>query len=512
MESIVTMINNINLHSTLTRLLFAIVISTLLAACGGEGEDNETIIDNTSTDNTSETTNPTTISGILVIPASTKRTTAKLLLAHQQQTKQAKECENVPTGYLPLAAFVNFLDASGQVVTTATTDECGNFSVTTNNQITNIRATSSGNRDIFTDISVFQQTTVGVASAIPAPAQYQIASIQLSNSDQLAFAVTDTITNKAVIGIPSSALSVSINGTDITITNLQSAITATDAASVGLIMDASPSMASEVKDENDNTINDANDNPYTRFRLSALAAHTYLNNVSAGDETSMVIFDRNVDFINDSAVARLFTLGNANSTAANYTFSADGFTTEPASLRFIVDAYNPYSKLYTQSDIGYDEKHPDSPQLQIASYPWTGGTAIYDAIVEGLNRVTARTNPRKILIAMSDGGDNRSSETEQSVINDATAKGIPVYTIAYGEIPNTLLGEANVATMRNIATATNATFFLVDDLDLAAAFQSIQTGINFQYIAALSNTVAAGDSVALVLDYNGISTTRTLQQ
>lgn len=509
-KSMLIMINTINLRSMCTRLFFIFIMSSLLTACGGGGGSDS----NTATNLVVTPVDPNApiLKGTLVIPTSTKQVAAKLLSANKQQTKQAKECDNVPTGYQPLITAINFLDINEQVVATVVSNECGDFITNENERITHIRATSVGNRDIFINVEVFQQNVAGVVSTISSTAQYQIASIQLSGSDQLAFAVTDTVTNKAIIGMPNSAFSVRINDIPIAITNLKNAIAVDNTASVGLVLDASPSMSVTVEDENGNNINDENNNPYTRLRLSALAAHAYLDNVSAGDETGMVVFDRNVDFINDNAIERLFTLRDANSEVASYTFSADGFTTEPASLRFVVDAYNFYSTLHTQRDFGYDEKHPDSPALQVTSYPWDQGSAIYDAIVEGLNRVALRTNSRKILIAISDGQDSRSSETEQTVINDAVAKGIPVYTIAYGKVPNPVLGGANVETMQNIASATNATFFLAGSLDLAAVFQSIQTGINFQYIAALSNVVAEGDSVELVLDYNGISATRTLQK
>ena len=66
--------------------------------------------------------------------------------------------------------------------------------------------------------------------------------------------------------------------------------------------------------------------------------------------------------------------------------------------------------------------------------------------------------------------------------------------------------------MKRVATETNASYFIVNDLNLIGAFQSIQTGIIFQYLLGLSKPVANNDVLKLVLNYNGISVSRNLQQ
>jgi hypothetical protein len=212
-----------------------------------------------------------------------------------------------------------------------------------------------------------------------------------------------------------------------------------------------------------------------------------------------------------------------------YTFSKDGFTSDASKLRLLVDLYNPYSKLYTAfpfpSDpyIGYpigptrlDAKHSDSPTVTVpSSYPWDSGTAVYDAIGEGLLKTQKRSNSRKIIIAMTDGGDNRSSLTKDSVIKYAKDHAIPVHTVFFSDHESTIstntesFPEAK-ANMKSIATDTNASFLDVKGTNLLSAFRSIQTSITFQYLANLAKSAKAGDVIKLTLNYNGAKAERSV--
>jgi hypothetical protein len=411
-------------------------------------------------------------------------------------------CPEVPDGYLPLQSVtVEFLIDAETVATTTTTDECGGFSASVPDTVTQVRASSADNRDLITDVGVFTTSGGGLASTFSEDAELQIASLQSTDSS-LVFTVTDSLTNKAVIGIPGSAFSMTVNSVDVGIASVQNASNTSEPASVTLVMDASGSMDSEVLDsQTNNPILDSNGFPYNRMRIAALAAHTYLDNMPSTDETAFVIFDGGVDFIDDAAIADLFDLLDGDVGAiVNYTFSPSGFSNSSSDLRFVVDAYNVFSSLYGGSPL--DERHPETPDLHVSRNPWGGSTAMYDAIIEALDRTNTRTSLRKLVIAMSDGEDNRSSNTEEGVIASANSSGIPVYTIAYG--------DADPETMENIALGTNATSFIVADADLTGVFQSIQTGITFQYIANMDAAFVGGDLISLTMDYNGLQVSRDI--
>jgi VWFA-related protein len=58
-----------------------------------------------------------------------------------------------------------------------------------------------------------------------------------------------------------------------------------------------------------------------------------------------------------------------------------------------------------------------------------GRTALYDAVMAGLERLDSVETTRKVLILISDGGDNASSASLQSVLDRARRSSVTIYTI-----------------------------------------------------------------------------------
>jgi len=58
-----------------------------------------------------------------------------------------------------------------------------------------------------------------------------------------------------------------------------------------------------------------------------------------------------------------------------------------------------------------------------------GRTALYDALVVGLDRLTDASRPRKVLILISDGGDNASEATLKQVLERARQSNVTIYAI-----------------------------------------------------------------------------------
>lgn len=89
--------------------------------------------------------------------------------------------------------------------------------------------------------------------------------------------------------------------------------------------------------------------------------------------------------------------------------------------------------------------------------PASGRTALYDAIEAGLNHLKKATLDKKVLIAVSDGGDNASHHKLGQVLEDAGRSGVIVYTVG-------LFDEAeegrNPGVLRKIARATGGEAFL----------------------------------------------------
>jgi len=456
-----------------------IILFTLgLVACGGGGNDGGS--------------DGSPVSGVLVVPDNSKSLSLKVL--NKAALRKNSNCPNVPTGYAPLASTnIDFLDQSGAVLSSATTDECGAFSGTVAAEVVTARAQAADFRELRTEISTFLNGGGGVASTIPATATYEISSIQLTG-------VIDSITNTAVIGIPQSAFSLDINSVPTTIDNISSAAQLSDPASIALVLDASGSMLLSVFDSEGNVVTDENDNPLSRNRITTLASHAYLDSMPSTDETAFVMFGSDVHFVNDAYIAASFSLQDSTANAATYTFSESGYTNIASDLRFVVDTYDRDSIMYSS---GTNELHPDTPALtSMSSYPYSGLTAFYDGIEEGLINTAARNNSRKLVIAMSDGGDNRSTLDVDGVIASALAKSIPVSTLS--------IGGVDTADMERIATETNGKFFDVEDQNFAGIFQTIQTGIIFQYIASYTGVTVGSDVLTLNLSYNGVTVSRGL--
>jgi Ca-activated chloride channel homolog len=86
-----------------------------------------------------------------------------------------------------------------------------------------------------------------------------------------------------------------------------------------------------------------------------------------------------------------------------------------------------------------------------------GRTALYDALVRALERRETATHARKVLVLMSDGGDNASRATLDDVLANARRSNVTIYTIglfARGD-PDT-----NPGVLKRLAEATGGDRFL----------------------------------------------------
>src|SRR5208337_840348 len=61
-----------------------------------------------------------------------------------------------------------------------------------------------------------------------------------------------------------------------------------------------------------------------------------------------------------------------------------------------------------------------------------GRTALYDAVVKGLQKVEQGRWPKKALLVMTDGMDNASSNTLDGAIQAARRAGVLIYTVGLG--------------------------------------------------------------------------------
>ena len=86
-----------------------------------------------------------------------------------------------------------------------------------------------------------------------------------------------------------------------------------------------------------------------------------------------------------------------------------------------------------------------------------GRTALYDGLIDGLDHLAAGNRARKVLIVMSDGGDNASNATLKVVLARARASNAVIYTIGLFD-PDDM--DKNPGVLKSLATTTGGERFL----------------------------------------------------
>jgi VWFA-related protein len=93
----------------------------------------------------------------------------------------------------------------------------------------------------------------------------------------------------------------------------------------------------------------------------------------------------------------------------------------------------------------------------LAALRTDGRTALYDALVAGLDHLALGSRARKVLIVVSDGGDNASEATLDAVLARARESNAAIYTI--GLFDNNDI-DKNPGVLKSLARATGGERFL----------------------------------------------------
>jgi VWFA-related protein len=108
-----------------------------------------------------------------------------------------------------------------------------------------------------------------------------------------------------------------------------------------------------------------------------------------------------------------------------------------------------------------------------------GRTRLYDALVEGLSYVTTGTRNRRVLVVLSDGGDNASQSTFADALILTQASNVVVHTVA---LVDPLDEEASPKRLKRLADASGGTAFTPRDAgNVDRAFQQIAHDIRSSY-------------------------------
>jgi Ca-activated chloride channel family protein len=93
----------------------------------------------------------------------------------------------------------------------------------------------------------------------------------------------------------------------------------------------------------------------------------------------------------------------------------------------------------------------------ISRSPAAGNTALYDGVGQALAHLKAGTGSRKALIVISDGGDNASSLSFQSLLHRAEASNAQIYTV--GIFDQSFAGDDS-AVLKRLARVTGGKAYL----------------------------------------------------
>src|SRR5206468_7297793 len=97
----------------------------------------------------------------------------------------------------------------------------------------------------------------------------------------------------------------------------------------------------------------------------------------------------------------------------------------------------------------------------ISNTPATGKTALYDAIWKAREWIAGGSRDKKVLIVISDGGDNASAHTLADLLQAANKSNIQIYTIGIFDPDDP---DKNPAVLRQLARATGGEAFVPDEL------------------------------------------------
>jgi Ca-activated chloride channel family protein len=140
-----------------------------------------------------------------------------------------------------------------------------------------------------------------------------------------------------------------------------------------------------------------------------------------------------------------------------------------------------------------------SEQLQVAlgRFRADGETALYDAVALALGHLKLGNRDKKVLIVVSDGGDNASKHTLEQILTLAAQSDAIIYSV---DIHVEADLDRNPKALRRLAAATGGEDFVVESLpEVVPICERIAHDIREQYTLAYSPTNRREDGLYRVI-------------
>jgi len=124
----------------------------------------------------------------------------------------------------------------------------------------------------------------------------------------------------------------------------------------------------------------------------------------------------------------------------------------------------------------------------ISATPATGKTALYDAVWKASEWLAGGIRDKKVLVVISDGGDNASTHTLADVLQAGNKSNIQVYTIGIFDPDDP---DKNPGALRQLAQATGGEAFVPNEVsEVVSVCESIAKDIRTQYTLGYLSSVA----------------------
>jgi Ca-activated chloride channel family protein len=128
-------------------------------------------------------------------------------------------------------------------------------------------------------------------------------------------------------------------------------------------------------------------------------------------------------------------------------------------------------------------------QASMRRFPAGGKTALYDAVIEGLNHLDRGSYQKHVLVVLSDGGDNASRHTEQEMLDRVAMSNAIVYTVVDPDVFTP--GEGDRGVLRRLAKLSGGVaYFPKNSRDVVKDFEEIAGNIRRGYSIGYVPTAA----------------------
>ena len=140
----------------------------------------------------------------------------------------------------------------------------------------------------------------------------------------------------------------------------------------------------------------------------------------------------------------------------------------------------------------------DQLQVALSAIKTAGETALYDAVVSALDHLKQSKCDKKVLILISDGGDNASQHSLAQVIEMAKHSSAIIYAIGIFDEQD---GDQNPGVLRRFAKETGGeAFFPESSKEILSICDGIARDIRSQYTLAYVPTISNQDTGYRVVD------------